>query len=120
MMPRKPESDPSANAEIADLTGILKTRQATNSAAMTPWKAAFGSGVHYAIVNDFAGRVAIITGAWRGLGRAAAERLHERGAAVAVNVRDAERAESLAQSIGERALAVPGDIAAPGVPEEIV
>ena len=71
-------------------------------------------------MNDFAGRVAILTGAWRGLGRAAAERLHERGASVAVNVRDAERAESLAQSLGERALAVPGDIAAPGVPEEIV
>jgi NAD(P)-dependent dehydrogenase (short-subunit alcohol dehydrogenase family) len=70
--------------------------------------------------SDFAGRVAIITGAWRGLGRAAAERLHERGASVAVNVRDPERAESLARSIGERALAVPGDIAAPGVPEEIV
>src|SRR5436190_2719741 len=69
---------------------------------------------------DFSGRVAIITGAWRGLGRAAAERLHERGASVAVNLRDAERAESLAQEIGKRALAVPGDVAAPGVPEEIV
>ena len=71
-------------------------------------------------MNDFAGRVAIITGAWRGLGRAAAERLHERGAAVAVNVREAERAESLARDLGARALAVAGDVAAPGVPEEIV
>ena len=71
-------------------------------------------------MNDFAGRVAIITGAARGLGRAAAERLHERGAAVAVNVRDRVRAESVAKSIGERALAVPGDISVPGVPEEIV
>ena len=71
-------------------------------------------------MNDFTGRVAIITGAARGLGRAAAERLHERGAAVAVNVRDRVRAESVAKSIGERALAVPGDVAAPGVPEEIV
>ena len=71
-------------------------------------------------MNDFTGRVAIVTGAARGLGRAAAERFHERGASVAVNVRDRERAESLAQSLGERALAVPGDVAAPGVPEEIV
>jgi NAD(P)-dependent dehydrogenase (short-subunit alcohol dehydrogenase family) len=71
-------------------------------------------------VNDFTGRVAIITGAARGLGRAAAERLHERGAAVSVNVRDRVRAESVAKSIGERALAVPGDVATPGVPEEIV
>ena len=70
--------------------------------------------------SDFAGRVVIVTGAWRGLGRAAAERFHERGAAVAVNVRDRARAENLATSIGERVLAVPGDIAAPGVAEEIV
>jgi NAD(P)-dependent dehydrogenase (short-subunit alcohol dehydrogenase family) len=71
-------------------------------------------------MNDFEGRVAIITGAARGLGRAAAERLYERGASVAVNVRDRARAEWFAQSLGERALAVPGDIAAPGVAEEIV
>lgn len=69
---------------------------------------------------DFAGRVAIVTGAARGLGRAAVLRLHERGASVAVNVRDAKRAEELADLLGDRGLAVPGDIAAPGVPEEIV
>ena len=68
---------------------------------------------------DFAGRVAVVTGAWRGLGRAAAERLHERGASVAVNVRDRERAETLAKEIGDRAFAVPGDVAADGVPDEI-
>jgi 3-oxoacyl-[acyl-carrier protein] reductase len=71
-------------------------------------------------MTDFTGRVAIVTGAARGLGRAAAERLHECGASVAVNVRDRERAESLAREIGEDVLAVPGDIAADGVPEEIV
>ena len=72
------------------------------------------------MAQDFVGRVVIITGAWRGIGRAAAERFHERGASVAVNVRDRERAESLATSIGERALAVPGDVATAGVAEEIV
>ena len=71
-------------------------------------------------MNDFEGRVAIVTGAARGLGLAAAQRLHERGASVAVNVRDADRAAAVAKSIGERALAVPGDIAGEGVPEEIV
>jgi NAD(P)-dependent dehydrogenase (short-subunit alcohol dehydrogenase family) len=69
--------------------------------------------------NDFAGRVAIVTGAWRGLGRAVAVRLHDRGASVAVNVRDRERAEALAKKIGERAHAVPGDVASEGVPDEI-
>ena len=63
--------------------------------------------------------MAIITGAARGLGRAAAERLYERGAAVAINVRDRARADAIAESLGERALAVPGDVAADGVPEDI-
>jgi 3-oxoacyl-[acyl-carrier protein] reductase len=69
--------------------------------------------------GDFAGRVAIITGAARGLGRAVAARLIERGARVAVNVRDPERAEAVARDLGPQALAVPGDIAAPGIPDAI-
>ncbi|HTA74193.1 MAG TPA: glucose 1-dehydrogenase [Gemmatimonadaceae bacterium] len=69
--------------------------------------------------GDFAGRVAIITGAARGLGRAVAVRLIERGARVSVNVRDAERAEAVARDLGPQALAVPGDIAAPGIPDAI-
>jgi NAD(P)-dependent dehydrogenase (short-subunit alcohol dehydrogenase family) len=71
-------------------------------------------------MTDFDGRVVLITGASRGLGRAAAARFHERGATVAVNVRDAERAESAARSLGDRALAVPGDVAADGVAQRIV
>src|SRR5207245_2885922 len=53
------------------------------------------------------------------LGRAAAARLYERGASVAVNARDRERAEAMAKKIGERAFAVPGDVTAGGVPDEI-
>lgn len=64
--------------------------------------------------------MAIVTGAARGLGRAAAARLHQRGALVAVNVRDMERAATVAREIGDGVLAVPGDIAAAGVPEAIV
>jgi NAD(P)-dependent dehydrogenase (short-subunit alcohol dehydrogenase family) len=71
-------------------------------------------------LTDFTGRVAIVTGAARGLGLAAAKRLHERGASVAVNVRDRERAEAVAKPFGDRGLAVDGDVAAPGVPDEIV
>ena len=70
--------------------------------------------------QDYTGRVAIVTGAARGLGRAVAERLHERGASVAINVRDAERAERVAREIGERAFAVSGDVAAHDAPEDIV
>ncbi len=70
--------------------------------------------------GDFRGRVAIVTGAARGLGRAAAQRLHERGARVAINVRDAARAGAIADSLGEGALSVPGDVAAEGVPDAIV
>src|SRR5438128_634264 len=55
---------------------------------------------------DFAGRVAVVTGAWRGLGRAAAARLHERGASVAVNVRNRERAEALAKELGKFGITV--------------
>ncbi len=69
---------------------------------------------------DFSGRVAIVTGAARGLGRATAARLHERGASVAVNVRDAARAEEVAATLGDRALAVPGDVIGEGIPEQIV
>jgi len=69
---------------------------------------------------DLTGRVALITGAARGLGRAAAARLYEHGASVAVNARDPERAALVATSLGERALAVPGDIAKADAPETIV
>ena len=69
---------------------------------------------------DFAGRVAIVTGAARGLGRAAAERLHERGAAVVVHARDEERANTVAASFGDHGLAVAGDLAEPGAVDRVV
>ena len=69
---------------------------------------------------DFTGRVVIITGAARGLGRAAAVRFTELGASVAVNVRDSARAEEVAGALGARALAVPGDITHTGIAVEIV
>lgn len=37
-----------------------------------------------------------------------------------MNVRDAARAQEVAESLGDRGLAVPGDVATAGVPEEIV
>jgi len=70
---------------------------------------------------DLSGRVALVTGAARGLGRAAVIALHQRGAAVAINVRDAKRAEGLANEIGgDRVFALPGDVIEPGFAEAAV
>jgi 3-oxoacyl-[acyl-carrier protein] reductase len=70
--------------------------------------------------RDFTGKVALITGAARGLGRATAVRLLERGASVAVNVRGAERAEEVARGLGAGAFAAAGDVADSSAVEAIV
>ncbi len=70
--------------------------------------------------GPFTGRVAIVTGAARGLGRAAATRLHELGACVAINTRHPDRAAAVARTLGARALAAPGDLADPAVPDLLV
>jgi 3-oxoacyl-[acyl-carrier protein] reductase len=45
--------------------------------------------------------------------------LYERGASVAVNVRDAARSTEVAASLGADALAIPGDVAAADFPERM-
>jgi hypothetical protein len=58
-----------------------------------------------------AGRVAFVTGAGSGIGRAIAERLVKEGACVVVADIDGERAEKVTSSLGtERALAVTVDV----------
>lgn len=64
--------------------------------------------------GDHAGRVALVTGAARGFGRAFAEALAERGAAVALADIDQEQAERAARELrarGYRALATRCDVA---------
>jgi 3-oxoacyl-[acyl-carrier protein] reductase len=60
------------------------------------------------------GRVAIVTGAAQGLGRAFAGRLHQEGARVAVADLDLDRATAVCAELGDRnALAVQVDVANP-------
>ena len=71
------------------------------------------------IADEFSGRVALITGAARGLGLAAAERFLAGGARVVINVRRPEQAAAVAARLGgggesgggERVLVLPGDVA---------
>jgi NADP-dependent 3-hydroxy acid dehydrogenase YdfG len=65
------------------------------------------------VVEDFAGRVAVITGASSGIGEATARALAAEGAAVALLARCAERIDDLAGEItaaGGRALACVADV----------
>ena len=62
---------------------------------------------------EFQGKVAIVTGAGRGMGRSVAMRLAAGGAAVAVNdlrSDDAQRVADELKAAGTRAVAVPGDV----------
>jgi len=64
---------------------------------------------------DFSGKRILITGATRGIGRAAADLFHAAGATVAVNGRKAEDVAAVMAALrDERVIAAPGDLAAPG------
>jgi 3-oxoacyl-[acyl-carrier protein] reductase len=66
------------------------------------------------------GKVAIVTGSARGIGRATAELLSEQGARVVINDLDADVAEQAAGEINGDTLVFGGDLTQPGVPDELV
>ena len=65
------------------------------------------------------GKVAIVTGSARGIGRATAEILCEHGAKVLINDLDADVAEQTASEIAGQTLVFAGDLTQPGVPDEL-
>jgi 3-oxoacyl-[acyl-carrier protein] reductase len=66
------------------------------------------------------GKVALVTAASKGLGRAVAEALVGEGARIAINSRDPERLRATAADLGDDVLALPGDVTDPDVPAILV
>ncbi|MCW2714649.1 MAG: short-chain dehydrogenase/reductase [Frankiales bacterium] len=66
------------------------------------------------------GRVAVVTAASKGLGRATALALAAEGAKVVLNARDGDALQAVADRCGDDALVVPGDITDPALPARLV
>ena len=66
------------------------------------------------------GKVAIVTGSARGIGRATAELLSEHGASVVINDLDGDVARQTASEIAGETVVYAGDLTKPGAPDELV
>ncbi|MGN6185042.1 MAG: SDR family NAD(P)-dependent oxidoreductase [Thermoanaerobaculia bacterium] len=70
-------------------------------------------------MSEFDGKVAIVTGASSGIGRATAELLAQRGARVAICARSADVLHDIASRHGDRMIAVTGDVSDLAVVERL-
>jgi 3-oxoacyl-[acyl-carrier protein] reductase len=66
------------------------------------------------------GKVAIVTGSARGIGRATAELLAEQGARVLINDLDKDVANQTSNEIAGDTLVFAGDLTKPGIPDQLV
>ena len=71
-------------------------------------------------MNDLTGKVALVTGAGTGLGRAIAIQLAEKGATVALNGRREEKLQEVKKEIGERAIILAGDASDESAVEQLL
>ncbi|HEX7830233.1 MAG TPA: SDR family oxidoreductase [Thermoanaerobaculia bacterium] len=70
-------------------------------------------------MSELVGKVAIVTGASSGIGRATAELLANRGAKVAICARSGDVLHEIAARHGDRMLAVPGDVSDLAIVEKL-